>query len=223
MLFENQPDVRTSNARIMKILIAEDDLMSNELLSILLKQWGYEVISTRTGAEAWQVLQRNDAPPLAILDWQMPELDGIEICRRARHEAHLKHLYVLILTSMSHSDEVVTGLESGANDYVIKPFKPPELRARVHVGVRMVELQRELAERVRELEMTLSEVKQLRGILPICAYCKKIRDDQNYWQQVEDYFAHHTEAKFSHSFCPDCYEKIIKPQLDDLGIQPKKD
>jgi hypothetical protein len=81
----------------------------------------------------------------------------------------------------------------------------------------------ELADRVTELEKALSEVKQLRGILPICAYCKKIRDDQNYWQQVESYFTAHTDARFSHSFCPDCYEKIIKPQLDGLGIEPKKD
>jgi len=122
---------------------------------------------------------------------------------------------------MSRPDEIVTGLEAGANDYIIKPFKAPELKARLNVGVRMVELQLELAERVTELEKALSEVKQLRGILPICAYCKKIRDDRNYWEQVEDYFARHTEAKFSHSFCPDCYDKIIKPQLDGLGIESR--
>ena len=81
----------------------------------------------------------------------------------------------------------------------------------------------ELAERVAELEKALSEVKQLRGILPICAYCKKIRDDKNYWQQVESYFALHTDAKFSHSFCPECYEKFIKPQLTEMGITPSEE
>ena len=205
----------------MKILIAEDDPVSNEMLRILLKQWGYEVVATRNGPEAWQALQERDAPPLAILDWQMPELDGVEVCRRVRLRAGLKHVYLLILTSMSRPDEIVTGLEAGANDYIIKPFKAPELKARLNVGVRMVELQLELAERITELEKALSEVKQLRGILPICAYCKKIRDDRNYWEQVEDYFARHTEAKFSHSFCPDCYDKIIKPQLDGLGIESR--
>jgi len=129
----------------------------------------------------------------------------------------------LILTSMSQPDEIVTGLEAGANDYVTKPFKAPELRARLNVGARMVELQRELADRVRELEKALSEVKQLRGILPICSYCKKIRDDKNYWQQVENYFARHTDAKFSHSVCPDCYEKVIKAEFKGLGIDaPEK-
>ena len=203
----------------MKILIAEDDPVSNEMLGFLLKQWGYQVVTTRNGVEAWQGLQANDAPRLAILDWQMPEMDGVEVCRRVRLNADLKHVYLLILTSMSRPDEIVSGLEAGANDYIIKPFKAPELRARLSVGARMVELQLELAERVAELEKALSEVKQLRGILPICAYCKKIRDDKNYWQQVESYFALHTDAKFSHSFCPDCYEKIIKPQLDGLGIE----
>ena len=203
----------------MKILIAEDDPVSNEMLGFLLKQWGYQVVATRNGVEAWQRLQGNDAPPLAILDWQMPEMDGVEVVRHVRLNADLKHVYLLILTSMSRPDEIVSGLEAGANDYIIKPFKAPELRARLSVGARMVELQLELAEQVAELEKALSEVKQLRGILPICAYCKKIRDDKNYWQQVESYFALHTDAKFSHSFCPDCFEKIIKPQLDGLGTE----
>ena len=197
----------------MKILIAEDDPVSNEMLGFLLKQWGYQVVATRNGVEAWQALQANDAPRLAILDWQMPEMDGVEVVRHVRLNADLKHVYLLILTSMSRPDEIVSGLEAGANDYIIKPFKAPELRARLSVGARMVELQLELAERVAELEKALSEVKQLRGILPICAYCKKIRDDRNYWQQVESYFALHTDAKFSHSFCPDCYEKIISHSL----------
>ena len=204
----------------MKILIAEDDPVSNEMLGFLLSQWGYQVVATRNGSEAWEVLQGNDPPALAVLDWQMPELDGVEVCRRVRLHDGLKHVYLLILTSMSRPDEIVAGLEAGANDYILKPFKAPELRARLRVGVRMVELQRELAERVLELEKTLSEVKQLRGILPICGYCKKIRDDKNYWEQVEHYLARNTEAKFSHSFCPECYEKILKPQIDALDVPP---
>ena len=206
----------------MRILIAEDDPVSNEMLGILLKQWGYQVVATRNGIEAWQALQARDAPALAILDWQMPELDGVEVCRRVRLRPDLKHLYLLLLTSMRRPDEVVAGLEAGANDYIIKPFKAPELRARLNVGARVVELQMELAARVKELEKALSEVKQLRGILPICAYCKKIRDDKNYWEQVEHYFARHTDAKFSHGFCPECYEAILKPQLERLGIKPKE-
>ena len=191
----------------MKILIAEDDPVSNEMLGFLLKQWGYQVVATRNGVEAWQALQANDAPRLAILDWQMPEMDGVEVVRHVRLNADLKHVYLLILTSMSRPDEIVSGLEAGANDYIIKPFKAPELRARLSVGARMVELQLELAERVAELEKALSEVKQLRGILPICASCKRIRGDGGKWEAVESYVREHTNAEFSHGLCPDCAQR----------------
>ena len=153
----------------------------------------------------------------------MPQLDGIEVCRRARAHPELKRLYMIMLTSMTRPDEIVAGLQSGANDYVVKPFKAPELHARIDAGARMVALQAELGERVSQLEKALSEVKRLSGIVPICSYCKKIRDDTNYWERVEDYFSRHTEAKFSHSFCPECYEKFIKPQLGEMGITPSKE
>ena len=106
------------------------------------------------------------------------------------------------------------GLDAGADDYLAKPFDRNELRARVQVGVRVVELQRHLAEHIKELETALSQVKQLQGILPICSYCKKIRDDQNYWQRVESYISDHSEAEFSHSICPSCYEDVVKPELE---------
>ena len=207
----------------MKVLIAEDDAVSNEMLVFLLKQWGYQAVSAYDGAEAWETLQQDDAPPLAILDWLMPQLDGLEVCRRARAHPDLKGLYLIMLTSMTRSDEIVAGLQSGADDYVIKPFKAPELHARIDAGARMVALQAELDERVSELEKALSEVKQISGIVPICSYCKKIRDETNYWERVEDYFARHTAAKFSHSFCPECYEKFVKPQLGEMGITPSKE
>jgi DNA-binding response OmpR family regulator len=204
----------------MKVLIAEDDVVSNEMLEFLVKQWGYQAVPARDGAEAWQRLQQDDAPPLAIIDWLMPQLDGVEVCRRARARPDLKHMYLIILTSMTRPDEVVAGLEAGANDYVLKPFKAPELHARLDAGARMVGLQAELGARVRELEKAMTRVKQVRGILPICTYCKRIRDDENDWEQLEDYFTRRTDAKFSHSFCPECYEKIVKPQLDELGLPP---
>lgn len=200
----------------MKILIAEDDMVSRRLLEATLIKWGYEVVVTCDGAEAWEVFQQVDAPMLAILDWMMPSMDGIELCRKIRHALMPTPPYLILLTAKGRREDVVTGLRAGADDYVTKPFDREELRARVQVGMRIMELQQSLADRVNALEEALARVKQLQGLLPICSYCKKIRDDQNYWQQVESYISEHSEAQFSHSICPDCYERCVKPELEQL-------
>ncbi|HEV8428188.1 MAG TPA: response regulator transcription factor [Pyrinomonadaceae bacterium] len=200
----------------MRILIAEDDLVSCRILESTLAGWGYEVIVTRSGAEAWETLQQENAPRLAILDWVMPGIDGVEVCRRVRQIETSTPTYLILLTAKGSKQNIVEGLSGGANDYITKPFNRDELRARVKVGVAVVELQQDLAERVAELEAALAHVKLLQGILPICSYCKHVRDDQNYWQNVETYVTNHSEAKFSHSICPDCYESVVKPQMDAL-------
>lgn len=200
----------------MHILIAEDDPVSRRLLESSLVSWGYQVLIASNGAEAWHMLQRSSGPSIAILDWMMPHMDGLEVCKKIRATLHLKHTYILLLTAKSLREHVVAGLQAGADDYVTKPFDRAELRARVQVGARIVTLQRQLTNRVRELEEALSQVKQLQGLLPICSYCKKIRDDHNYWQQVEEYISKHSRAQFSHSICPDCYVYHIKPKLNEL-------
>jgi DNA-binding response OmpR family regulator len=201
----------------MKILIAEDEAVSRRLLESILKKWGYEVVVTTNGKEAWDVLSRNEAPQLAIIDWMMPEMDGPQVCQAVRKVAKSEATYIILLTAKGEKEDIVTGLNAGADDYVTKPFNREELLARLKVGVRIIELQESLAERVKALEEALRHVKQLQGMLPICSYCKKIRNDQNYWEQVEDYVTDHTEAIFSHSVCPECHEKHIKPQLEKLA------
>ncbi|MFO0807999.1 MAG: response regulator transcription factor [Gemmataceae bacterium] len=194
----------------MRVLIAEDEPVSRVLLESILGQWGYEVVATGDGREAWDVLQTPDSPRLAILDWQMPGLDGLELCRRARVTPETESLYLLLLTAKGGTDNLVAGLRAGANDYVTKPFDLDELSARLSVGRRVVELQRTLAERVAELERSLAQVKRLQGLIPICAWCKKVRNDANYWQQVEDYFGENSDARFSHGICPDCFERTAQ-------------
>ncbi len=198
----------------MKILIAEDDLVPRRLLETMLTRRGHEVAVTVNGQEAWHALQKNDAPQLSILDWMMPELDGVELCRKIRKELEGPYRYIILLTSRNSTEDVAAGLDAGADDYIVKPFDSVELLARVGVGIRILELQNTLAEHVRKLENALSQVKQLEGLLPICAYCKKVRDDQNYWQQVEGYLSMHSKVQFSHGICPECFEKIVKKEID---------
>lgn len=145
----------------MRILIAEDDPISRQVLETTLKEWGHEVVVACDGAEACEVLQREDAPPLAILDSMMPEMDGLEVCRRVRRAVHATPTYIILLTAKSSKDDVVVALQAGADDYLTKPFNRDELYARVHVGARVVELQRSLAERVRQLECAEAELRIL--------------------------------------------------------------
>ncbi len=193
----------------MRILIAEDDPVSHAVLTRTLESWGHEVVSTRDGQTACDLLLRDDAPKLAILDWMMPGLDGVEVCRRLRASAGTEPTYVILLTAKDRIEDVVAGLDSGANDYLVKPFDRRELQARVRVGERMASLQTDLARRVAELQEALAQIHELRGLLPICSYCKKIRDDGNYWHQVDGYLSSHTGVQFSHGVCPECYEKAM--------------
>lgn len=195
------------------MLVADDDQVSRLMLCAMLAEWGYQAVAVGDGEQAWQLLRRDDTPRLAVLDWVMPGLDGVEVCRRVRALGRAVPVYVVLLTARDSKRDVVAGLEAGANDYLTKPFDRDELRARIGVGRMVVELQATLAQRVGELEAALAQVKQLSGLLPICSYCKKIRDGQDYWQQVERYVSAHSAAVFSHAICPDCYRAEIEPQL----------
>ena len=192
----------------MRILIAEDDFTSRTVLAGVLKKCGHEVVETVNGAAAWDAMQKPDAPALAILDWMMPEMDGPKVVRRVRALQTDRPPYIIILTSKGDKADIIAGLEAGANDYLAKPFDAGELRARVEVGRRLVEMQAALASKIEELRQALDQIKTLRGILPICANCKKIRDDQGYWSQVEVYVRDHTEAQFSHGICPECMKRL---------------
>ena len=192
----------------MRILIAEDDFTSRRLLAAVLVKSGHEVVETVDGAAAWEVLRQPGAPQLAILDWMMPEMDGLEVVRRVRALQSPQPPYLIMLTAKSEKADIIRGLAAGANDYLAKPFDSGELRARVEVGNRLIEMQAALAARVQELHQALNQIKTLRGILPICSSCKKIRDDQGYWNQVEVYVRNHTEAEFTHGLCPECMKKL---------------
>jgi CheY-like chemotaxis protein len=194
----------------MHALIADDDRVARVVLAKTLTRMGFDVVAVADGGEAWQHLEAVPVATLAILDWMMPGLDGPEVMRRVRVERPLANLYLILLTALESRHDIVEGLDAGADDYIIKPFDPDELRARVQVGVRVLTLQERLTDRVAELQKALSNVKQLRGLFPICSYCKRIRGDDQYWLQVEAYIAEHSDAQFSHGICPTCYIEAEK-------------
>jgi len=148
----------------MKILVAEDDVVTRKMLVVTLERLGWEVIQAEDGNAAWQLfetLKGKDAPELAVLDWMMPGVEGIEICRRLRTTPGFELVYVILVTSRGGKEDLSYGLAAGANDYITKPFDPVELQARVRVGERMVRLQRSLAARVTEVEAALAHVQLL--------------------------------------------------------------
>jgi sigma-B regulation protein RsbU (phosphoserine phosphatase) len=180
----------------VRILIADDERTSTMMLRLLLEQWGFEVVVAHDGTAAWERIVGVKPPALAIVDWEMPGLDGIELCRRIRATSLRSPVYVILLTARTSRQDLVAGLEAGADDYLTKPFDPDELRARIHVGQRTLGL--------------IANIKQLTGLLPICSYCKRIRSDHDYWEQVESYLTEHTDARFSHGICPPCLEKVME-------------
>jgi sigma-B regulation protein RsbU (phosphoserine phosphatase) len=193
----------------MRALIADDDRIATEILSTALKRMNIDVTVANDGGAAWNLLTAGDGPSLAIVDWMMPTVDGLELCRRIRQDARHAHMYVILLTGRDNRKDVVAGLDAGADDYIVKPFDPDELRARVQVGIRVLALQERLADRVTELQDALTRVKRLQGLLPICSYCKRIRGDDQYWQQVDAYIVEHTDAQFTHGVCPPCSQKLM--------------
>jgi DNA-binding response OmpR family regulator len=199
----------------MKVLVAEDDAFYSRILQSVLRD-EYEVLIADDGTRAWEMLQTAEAPRLVLLDWQMPGMDGLEVCRKVRANPAMDGFYLVIATVRQSLEDVLAGFEAGASDYITKPFHAQELRARMRVGRRVVELQAALASRVAQLQDALSRVKQLQGLLPICSYCKRIRDDHDYWQQVETYMSEHSQATFTHGICPECYEKFFKTELEEL-------
>jgi DNA-binding response OmpR family regulator len=191
-----------------RVLVAEDHYVSRHLLERNLMNWGFSVVTAEDGEEALSILESDGAPPLAILDWMMPKMDGLEVCARVREHANRPYVYLVLLTAKSQKEEIAAGLQAGADDYVIKPFDPDELRARLTVGQRVVALERALARKIADLEAAIADVKKLKSLLPICMYCKSVRDDGDYWHAIDEYIHQETGTDFSHGICPSCMAKL---------------
>lgn len=201
-----------------RVLIVDDDATTRRALCSIVSHSGWTPVPIENGRMALQALAEPGGPRLALVDWMMPDLSGLEVCQEARRVHTTNPPYLLLITVRNSSADVVAGLDAGADDYLIKPINTAELRARVRVGLRTVELRDRLLLRAYELEAALAEVRQLRSLLPTCSYCRRIRDDRDGWLSLEAYVSHHTDVKFSHGFCPDCFARHVAPQLNDRGV-----
>jgi DNA-binding response OmpR family regulator len=193
---------------LKRILLAEDDDIARRTLSQYLTRWGFTVMAARDGNQAAEMLSSDDAPPIALLDWMMPGMEGIEVCKALRQQADRPYTYLIFLTGKVNKDEIAAGLEAGADDYVTKPCDMTELRARLRVGERIVTLERDHARQVISLQEALDQVNKLKAMIPICAWCKRVRDDADYWHSIEEYLLRHSGSDFTHGICPSCLESL---------------
>jgi DNA-binding response OmpR family regulator len=191
----------------VKILAVEDDPVARAVLQAALRRLGHDVITAESGEAAWELFER-EGVRFVVSDWMMPGLDGLQLCRRVRARETSDYVYFILLTGRDASAENrTTAADAGVDDFLSKPLDFPELWMRLRVAERILRY--------------TTQVRQLEELLPICSYCKKIRDDGNYWQQIEAYISERTGSDFSHSVCPDCYKGVLLPQLEELKAEAR--
>ena len=179
----------------MKILIAEDDPVSVKILQFTLEHHGHEVIAAASGSEAWE---KFDADPVRVIvsDWMMPGLDGLQLCQKVRARPKTDYTYFILLTAINTGrDNLRQGMNAGIDDFLTKPLDREAILMRLRVAERILEF--------------TTQIRVLKELIPICMYCKRVRDDSNYWDQVEHYIHEHTGSNFSHGICPECFDKQI--------------
>jgi sigma-B regulation protein RsbU (phosphoserine phosphatase) len=189
----------------MKVLAIEDQPIAALQLSATLRSLGHEVELVHDGETAWRALTGGGFR-VVVSDWRMPQLDGLELCRRVRERGGDYVYFILISTTKITKDTRDEALAAGVDDFLTKPIDPDELGMRLHVAQRIIGF--------------AAQVKQLESYLPICGYCKKVRDDGEYWREIEAYLSERKGTLLTHGICPDCYDRMVVPQLKQLGVNP---
>jgi DNA-binding response OmpR family regulator len=186
----------------VKILAVEDDGVARAVLRQALRRLGHDTVEAADGESAWELLQ-HEPVRVVVSDWVMPRSDGLDLCRKIRRRAGTEYIYFILLTSNDATQEnQAAAADAGVDDFLTKPLDFQELWMRLRVAERILKY--------------TTQVRELEELLPICSYCKKIRDDQNYWQQIEGYISERTGSDFSHSVCPDCYQRVVIPELAQI-------
>jgi DNA-binding response OmpR family regulator len=183
---------------LMTVLIVEDDPVSREILHGCLSRLLCTVLQANDGAEAWSIIQREPIR-IVVSDWMMPHMDGLELCRHVRERTDGNYTYFILLTARQGAENYREAMAAGVDDFLAKPLDPQELMNRMLVAKRIIKF--------------ATQVRQLKMLLPICMYCKKIRNDNDYWEKIEEYVHQNTGTDFSHGICPDCYKKVAVPEM----------
>jgi DNA-binding response OmpR family regulator len=192
----------------VKILTVEDDGVARAVLRQALVRLGHEAVEASDGEAAWELLQKVEGIRVVVSDWMMPHSDGLDLCRKVRGRLGAEYIYFILLTSHGATeDNQSKAADAGVDDFLTKPLDLTELWTRLRVAERIL--------------LYTTQVRQLEEMLPICSYCKKIRDDQNYWQQLEGYISERTGSDFSHSVCPDCYQRVVLPEIQQFKAAVK--
>jgi sigma-B regulation protein RsbU (phosphoserine phosphatase) len=179
----------------MKILLAEDDPVAAKILQRALESFGHDVLAVSNGDEAWQKFDR-DPVRLIVSDWIMPGMDGLDFCRKVRERPRTPYTYFILLTSQETGPgNYDLATNAGVDDFLSKPLDRPTIRMRLRVAERIL--------------LYTTEIRQLKDLIPICAYCRKIRNDDNYWQRVETYINEQTGSNFTHGICPECSKTLL--------------
>ncbi|HTY11170.1 MAG TPA: response regulator [Bacteroidota bacterium] len=190
----------------MKILVVDDDVVSQLLITEQLQSLNYEVSVASDGKEAWSVYQAKN-PRIVITDWMMPQVDGLELTRMIRSENRNAYTFIIFLTVLRGKGSYLEAMKAGADDVLTKPFDSEQLAARLQVAERILNMQH--------------EIRQLQSILPICSYCRRIRQDDDTWVSIEKHIKQKTDTSFSHGICPDCYHSHVKPAIEKLRGKEK--
>lgn len=203
----------------MKLLVADDDPSLRRLVWHTLQRLEAEVLIACDGDEALRLWQQ-ERPQLVLTDWMMPGVNGTELCRLIREDVDADYTYIIMLTACEAPDAIVRGLQAGADDYVVKPFHREELVLRVKAGLRVLALESALCQRIAELQAALERVRVLEGLLPICSYCKQVRDESGEWHPVEHYIGSRAGVDFTHGVCPTCLHRASGGRLGSLTARP---
>lgn len=194
----------------LNILVVDDDRITLKFVRACLSKTDefYNITTSVDVIEALDIIRRTP-PDILITDWMMPNMSGPELCRQVRATPGEAYIYLILLTAKSNQDDILTGLSSGADDYIVKPFDQQELRSRVMAGARIMRANKALRCMNEELKKAFSHIRTLHGLLPICVDCKKVRQDAEYWEEVQKFISKINLLEISDSLCPECMQKRL--------------